>query len=182
MVSWWLLSWDNTWKEMRWDWAEGEANSSCRCSWSLSQPHRVLLRVAPSRGKGLCLVLFSSPALGCPQVRQLSIVKGAVKYEQLIDTAADLFSDFAPDHRKFKTLRRNRPAHLVMCSEFDWSGPGPLIFCPSKTAQRGHTPAPTTKKTHLYARTKTRQSGSQTPRIQPLSIIDINGQFRNTDI
>lgn len=130
---------------MRWDWAEGEANSSCGCSWSLSQPHRVLPRVAPSRGKGLCLVLFSSPALGCPQIRHLSIVKEAVKYEQLIDTAEDLFSDFAPHHTKFKTLRKNRQAHLVMCSEFDWSGPGSLIFCPSKTAQRGHTP-PTKKK------------------------------------
>ena len=169
---------------MRWDWAEGEANSSCGCSWSLSQPHRVLPRVAPSRGKGLCLVLFSSPALGCPQIRHLSIVKEAVKYEQLIDTAEDLFSDFAPHHTKFKTLRKNRQAHLVMCSEFDWSGPGSLIFCPSKTAQRGHTP-PTKKKkkkTHLYALTRTRQSGSQTPRIQPLCIIGINGQFRNNDM
>lgn len=128
------------------------------------------------------MVLFSSPALGCPQIRHLSIVKEAVKYEQLIDTAEDLFSDFAPHHTKFKTLRKNRQAHLVMCSEFDWSGPGSLIFCPSKTAQRGHTPPTKKKKTHLYALTRTRQSGSQTPRIQPLCIIGINGQFRNNDM
>lgn len=144
MVSWWLLSGDNAWKEMRWDWAEGEANSSCGCSWSLSQPHGVPLRGAPRRGKGLCLAFSSSPALGCPQVRQLCIAKEAVTYEQLLDTAADLFSDFAPHHTKFKTLRRNRLAYLVMCSQFDWSSQGPLIFCPSKTAQRGHTP-PTKK-------------------------------------
>ena len=118
MVSWWLLSGDNAWKEMRWDWAEGEANSSCRCSWSLSQPHGVPLRGAPRRGKGLCLALSSSPALGCPQVRQLCIVKEAVTYKQLLDTAVDLFSDFAPHHTKFKTLRRNRLAYLVMCSQF----------------------------------------------------------------